>query len=264
MTSASRVVPSIPWMDSSKWKVNKLTKADCLLIVSDYTKTVLLLAAIQISISFCVVIISSVIIRKTIDPISPKKQLIVTVISVLIALLIALVIAVLKMIRESYPLNFVFAIFYSIFLSTALEVLNTEFSILLTLAAFAISLITFTCALLIGAAITTSLADHARAMLILFGVISFVFLGVWIARNVLQLKAAVMYVDIVAEILLFFITIFVSHLTVGKSRYLFFYPNYALASIFLYTVFFANLSINIDIFDSICNASSILKCKWTY
>ncbi|CAH8538002.1 unnamed protein product [Schistosoma turkestanicum] len=220
MTSASLVVPSIPWMDSSMCKVNKLTIADRLLIISTYTKTVLMLATIQIFITLYAVIISSII---------------------LIAFLIALLIAVVKKISEKYPLNVVFVIFYSIFMSTALGFLNTELCILLTLTAFGISMTIFTFALLIGAAIKTRLVDHSEVILISLGVISIALLIVLIALNVLGFQ----------------ITILVSHLTVGKSRYLLCYPNYALASIFLYTVFFANLSVSTGLLDSDYNASSI-------
>ncbi|CAH8537987.1 unnamed protein product [Schistosoma turkestanicum] len=241
MTSASLVVPSIPWMDSSMCKVNKLTIADRLLIISTYTKTVLMLATIQIFITLYAVIISSIIIHYRQFEKDYVIQLTVAVISVLIAFLIALLIAVVKKISEKYPLNVVFVIFYSIFMSTALGFLNTELCILLTLTAFGISMTIFTFALLIGAAIKTRLVDHSEVILISLGVISIALLIVLIALNVLGFQ----------------ITILVSHLTVGKSRYLLCYPNYALASIFLYTVFFANLSVSTGLLDSDYNASSI-------
>ena len=43
------------------------------------------------------------------------------------------------------------------------------------------------------------------------------------------------------------ITIFISHFTVGKSRYLILYPDYSLAAIILYTIFSSSLSVNTGI-----------------
>ncbi|CAH8538115.1 unnamed protein product [Schistosoma turkestanicum] len=180
MTSNSLVVPSMPKMNSSKGRVNKLMKVDRLFVLSTYTKTILTFVAIQIFITYCVLIMASEMINILSKNGFFRVQLTVAVLSVLIAFLIALLIALVKKISESYPLNVVLVVFY-----------------------------------------------------------------------------VELYVDIGAEILFFFITIFISHLTVGKSRYFLFYPNYAFASIFLYTVFFAYLPVNIDMFGYIANASSI-------
>ncbi|CAH8291302.1 unnamed protein product, partial [Schistosoma turkestanicum] len=60
MTSTSRVVPSIPWTEIFKYEVNKLTKADHLMIVSEYIKKTLICVAIQVCITLCVVISESI------------------------------------------------------------------------------------------------------------------------------------------------------------------------------------------------------------
>ncbi|CAH8538100.1 unnamed protein product [Schistosoma turkestanicum] len=265
MTSMSRVVPSIPLMESSKCKVNKLKEADRLMIVSEYTKTVLMLAIIQIFITFCVVIIASKIILRIQfkTKLDFTVQLIVAGLYVLVAFLMVLLIGVAKNISESYPLNVVFVIFYSIFMSTALGFSITKPCIPLTFGVFVISLIIFISALLIGAAIKAQLVDYSAAILISFSFLSLVILTVFTVFNVWKHKDVGIGVDIGAEILLFFITIFVSHLTVGKSRYFIFHPNFALASIFLYTTFFATLSVNIDVSKHFLNKTSTLCTEST-
>ncbi|CAH8537970.1 unnamed protein product [Schistosoma turkestanicum] len=186
MTVTSHVVPSVPWMDSSMCKVNRLTIADRLLIVSTYTKTVLILATIQILITLCVLMISSIIIHYKLIKKNDVIQLVVAVISVLIAFLIALLIAVVKNISEKYPLNVVFVILYSILMSIAFAFSNAGFSTPITLGVFGVSLVLFTSALLIGAAIKTRLVDHSTAILISLGVISIVILAVSIALDDLK------------------------------------------------------------------------------
>ncbi|CAH8621302.1 unnamed protein product [Schistosoma haematobium] len=56
-----------------------------------------------------------------------------------------------------------------------------------------------------------------------------------------------MGVYIGAQISLFIITVLISYVTVGKSRYLLFYPNYSLAAVLLYIMFFSTLLINTNI-----------------
>ncbi|CAH8606719.1 unnamed protein product [Schistosoma bovis] len=166
----------------------------------------------------------------------------------LIASVIALLIALVKKINEKYPLNVALVIIYSICMATALGVWNAQLDAIVKLAVFVISLVLFTCGLLIGAAIKADLADHLMSILISFSVIS-------------------VLIVIVAVVLSFWkhykVTIFLSYLTVGKSRYLLLYPNYALASILLYTIFFSTLSINTDIINVNKTESSIFQFQLT-
>ncbi|CAH8289421.1 unnamed protein product [Schistosoma rodhaini] len=176
-----------------------------------------------------------------------------TVISILfcsfIALVIALLIVLVKKISEKYPLNVVFVIIYSIFMAIAMAVWNLQLDVLFKLAIFGISLVLFTSALLIGAAIKANLIDHLMVILISFLVLSIVIVAIAIALIVWSCKYATIGVYVGVQILFFIITIFISHFTVGKSRYLFLYPNYSLAAILLYTIFFSTLSVNTDIWN---------------
>ncbi|CAH8291314.1 unnamed protein product, partial [Schistosoma turkestanicum] len=74
----------------------------------------------------------------------------------------------------------------SIFMSTALGVSSTKLCILLTFGVFGISLTIFTCALLIGAAIKTSLLDRSTAILISVALILIVIVAVAISLSVLE------------------------------------------------------------------------------
>ncbi|CAH8299400.1 unnamed protein product, partial [Schistosoma turkestanicum] len=57
------------------------------------------------------------------------------------------------------------------------------------------------------------------------------------------------------------ITIFLSHLTVGKSRHLLFYPIYTLASIFLYTTFYLIFYQSIMLGSTICFQNKTSECS---
>ncbi|CAH8644038.1 unnamed protein product [Schistosoma rodhaini] len=176
-----------------------------------------------------------------------------TVVSILfcslIALVIALLIVLVKKISEKYPLNVVFVIIYSISMAMAMAIWNLQLDVLYKLAIFGISLVLFTSALLIGAAIKGNLVDHSMIIIISLLSTSIVILVVGAVLSVFHNKKSTLGVYIGVQILFFIITIFISHFTVGKSRYIFLYPNYSLAAILLYTIFFSTLSVNTDIWN---------------
>ncbi|CAH8587502.1 unnamed protein product [Schistosoma intercalatum] len=155
-------------------------------VVSTYTKTVLILVTVQISVSFVIIMLSSLL-KMIVQESGQWIAFTIAGLIILIASVIALLIAFVKKINENYPLNVALVIIYY-----------------------------YTIGVLIG-----------------------------------------------TQILMFIVTIFLSYSTVGKSRYLFFYPNYALASIFLYTVFFLTSSINTDIINANKTNSSIFQFQIT-
>ncbi|CAH8587469.1 unnamed protein product [Schistosoma intercalatum] len=232
-------------------------------VVSTYTKTVLILVAIQISVSFVIIMLSSLLGMAG----QSGGQLIPSIIVgllLLIACVIALLIALVKKINEKYPLNVALVIIYSICMATALGVWNAQLDAIVKLAVFVISLVLFTCGLLIGAAIKADLADHLMSILISFSVISVLIVIVAVVLSFWKhYKYYTIGVYIGAQIILLIVTIFLSYLTVGKSRYLLLYPNYALASILLYTIFFSTLSINTDIINVNKTESSIFQFQLT-
>ncbi|CAH8290099.1 unnamed protein product [Schistosoma rodhaini] len=237
----------VPIVENAEWEgVNVMKPVDRLRVVSTYTKTVLILVAIQISITFVIIMLSSIPGNHFRD----NSQLIPSIVAglfLLIALVIAVLIVLVKKISEKYPLNVMFVIIYSIFMAIAMAVWSIELCILYKLAIFGISLVLFTSALLIGAAIKADSVDHLINILISLLVISVVIAVVGFVLSVLQYKFSTIGVYIGVQILFFIITILISHFTVGKSRYLILYPNYSQAAIILYTIFSSSLSVNTGI-----------------
>uniref|UniRef100_A0A5K4FBH6 BI1-like protein n=1 Tax=Schistosoma mansoni TaxID=6183 RepID=A0A5K4FBH6_SCHMA len=234
-------------VENDEWEgVNVMKHVDRLRVVSTYTKTVLILVTIQISITFVIIMLSSI---PGINFLGNQELIpfIIAVVFVLIAFAIALLIILVKKISEKYPLNVMFVIIYSISMAIAMAVWRIELCILYKLAIFGISLVLFISALLIGAAIKANLIDHLLIIIITLLAISIVILVVGFVLSVLHYKYATTGVYIGVQILFFIITILISHFTVGKSRYLILYPNYSLAAIILYTIFFSTLSINTEI-----------------
>ncbi|CAH8587486.1 unnamed protein product [Schistosoma intercalatum] len=232
-------------------------------VVSTYTKTVLILVTVQISVSFVIIMLSSLL-KMIVQESGQWIAFTIAGLIILIASVIALLIAFVKKINENYPLNVALVIIYSICMATSFGVWNAQLDAIVKLAVFVISLALFTCGLLIGAAIKTDLADHITSIALSLMVISVVTLIVAVVLSIwYNLKYYTIGVLIGTQILMFIVTIFLSYSTVGKSRYLFFYPNYALASIFLYTVFFLTSSINTDIINANKTNSSIFQFQIT-
>ncbi|CAH8604052.1 unnamed protein product [Schistosoma margrebowiei] len=257
------MVENLGWKDIEGSNVMNIPQHDPIMVVSVYTKTVLILVAIQISLSFVIIMLSSLIKLIVKNGVTLIPYIIVGIL-LLIAFVIALLIAFVKKINEKYPLDVALVIIYSICMATALGVWNTQLDAIAKLVIFGISLVLFTCELLIGAAIKTDLTDHLMSILISFSVISIVIVIVAVVLFALkQMKYYTIGVLIGAQISLFVVTIFISYLTVGKSRYLLLYPNYSLASILLYAVFFSNLSINMDIINVNTTESSIFQFRST-
>ncbi|CAH8548544.1 unnamed protein product [Schistosoma turkestanicum] len=255
VTKISTATTNIPRTYSSKSTVNKLPKPDRLLVVSSYTSKVLIFTTLQIAITLIVSIIFSQSLAGQVLHIA--EQLLIPALFVLIAVAIVIVIAVLKKFTENYALNVAFVIVYSTCLAILLGVSNTVLSPLTTFVIFVISLVIFTSALLIGAAIKTGSVDKSRKIVLSFGAIWAVIVTISVVIDAVVQKEALIGLDIVAEIILYIITIFLSHLTIGKSRYRLFYPFYASASIFLYTVFY------LVYYQSIMLGSSICFQNWT-
>ncbi|CAH8603971.1 unnamed protein product [Schistosoma margrebowiei] len=241
-------------IENLEWKsidginmINQMEHVNRLLVVSTYTKLVLILVAIQTSVTLFVLMILSILRMEF----PYGEQMIPSVFSglfLLIALAVFLLIAIVKKIDENYLLNLALVIVFSVCMATALGVLTTQLNPQVKLAIFGISLMIFACGLLFGAAIKTDLFDHPMSILIFLLVISIVIVIVAVVLSVFnQCKHAAIGVYIGAQISLFIITVFISYVTVGKSRYLLFYPNYSLAAILLYIMFFSTLLINTNI-----------------
>ncbi|CAH8604143.1 unnamed protein product [Schistosoma margrebowiei] len=154
--------------------MNIMQLDDPIMVVSVYTKTVLILVAIQISVSFVIIMLSSLLSKMILQNGGGWITSISAGILILIAFVIALVMAFVKKINEKYPLNVALVIIYSICMVTALGVWNTQLNPLVKLAVFGISLVLFTFGILIGAAIKTDLTDHLMSILISFSFISVV------------------------------------------------------------------------------------------
>ncbi|CAH8508956.1 unnamed protein product [Schistosoma turkestanicum] len=256
----SAVAPDTPWTYTSRCTMNELPKPDRLLVMSSYTRKVLKLTTIQIINTSIIVIILSLITPKYIS--LEDIQLITAGLSSLIALVVAVVIAFVKKYSEKYSVNVDLVIIYSTCMAIVLGVSNTMLGAITTLGVSIISLVIFISALLIGAAIKTSLVDQSVTILLSVDVVWAVIETVSIVLNSLKIMRAVIGLDIVAEILLFIITIFVSHITVGKLRYILFYPIYALASIFLYSMFCLILYQTILLGSGLFSRDCSWKCTW--
>uniref|UniRef100_A0A5K4F5K3 Protein lifeguard 4 n=1 Tax=Schistosoma mansoni TaxID=6183 RepID=A0A5K4F5K3_SCHMA len=238
----------VPIVENAEWeRVNVMKHVDRLRVVSTYTETVLILVVIQILITLFIIMLSSIIGNHFRDNSQPIPS-IVAGLFILIAFVIAVLVVLVKKISEKYPLNVMFVIIYSIFMAIAMAVWSIELCILYKLAIFGISLVLFTFALLIGAAIKADSVDHLINILISLLVLSVVIAVVGFVLSVLKKrKFPTIGVYVGVQILFFIITIFISHFTVGKSRYLILYPDYSLAAIILYTVFSSSLSVNTGI-----------------
>ncbi|CAH8603525.1 unnamed protein product [Schistosoma curassoni] len=201
-------------MDTSTNELINILKYDHLLIISTYTRTVLILVTVLIGVMLLVI----------------SCQLV-------IASVMALMIAFVKKIYEKYPLNVGLAIIYSICVASATGLWNLDVAITIQLVPFVINLTIFTSALLIGASIETSLMDSFKVLLIILSVISAIIISAMVIVYLFQQN----------------MTIFYSYFTVGKSRYRLFYPNYTLAALLLYIMFSTALPITDDLVYTIKN-----------
>ncbi|CAH8603552.1 unnamed protein product [Schistosoma curassoni] len=218
-------------MDTSTNELINILKYDHLLIISTYTRTVLILVTVLIGVMLLVI----------------SCQLV-------IASVMALMIAFVKKIYEKYPLNVGLAIIYSICVASATGLWNLDVAITIQLVPFVINLTIFTSALLIGASIETSLMDSFKVLLIILSVISAIIISAMVIVYLFQQNVKVVIILFkCAEILLFIMTIFYSYFTVGKSRYRLFYPNYTLAALLLYIMFSTALPITDDLVYTIKN-----------
>ncbi|CAH8621273.1 unnamed protein product [Schistosoma haematobium] len=156
-----------------------------------------------------------------------------------IAVVTALLIAFVKEISDSFPLNVITLLIYTITLATAIEILEILVDMNAKLGAFGISLTLFTSALLIGAAIKTRLADYLTAIVILLIITAILIAVASIVITIFKHPSAAIIFYILTDILLFAITIFVSQITVGKLQLRIFCTEYTLAALLLYNMFSA-------------------------
>ncbi|KAH9581786.1 hypothetical protein MS3_00011074 [Schistosoma haematobium] len=216
-------------MDTSTNEMINILKYDHLLIISTYTRTVLILVAVLIGVMLLVIVISWQL-TLLMTTFATYYSIFVDILLV-IASAIALLIAFVKKIYEKYPLNVGLAIIYSICVATAIGLWNLDVAITIQLVACVLDLTIFTSALLIGALIETSLMDSFKVLLIILSVISAIIISAMVIVYLFQQN----------------MTIFYSHFTVGKSRYRLFYPNYTLAALLLYIMFSTALPITDDL-----------------
>ncbi|CAH8508950.1 unnamed protein product [Schistosoma turkestanicum] len=187
MKVMSGVVSTTSWTYTSRYSVNELWKSDRLLMVSSYTSRVLIRTTIQIVITLFVVIISSPLIEETMFKEYLIYQLIIAGLFASIGLAIAIVTAVVKKFIDKYAMNFVFVIIYSTCMAIVLGVSNTMLGAITTLGVSIISLVIFISALLIGAAIKTSLVDQSVTILLSVDVVWAVIETVSIVLNSLKI-----------------------------------------------------------------------------
>ncbi|CAH8604018.1 unnamed protein product [Schistosoma margrebowiei] len=163
----------------------------------------------------------------------------VTDVLVFIAVVTALSIAFVKEISDTFPLNVITLFIYTITLATAIEILDIWVGMVAKFGAFGISLILFTSALLIGAAMKTRLADYLTAILILFIIAAILIAVAVYLITIFKHASAAITFYILTDILLFVITIFISQITVGKLQLRIFRTEYTLAALLLYNMFSA-------------------------
>ncbi|CAH8606642.1 unnamed protein product [Schistosoma bovis] len=231
--------------------MNQMEHVNRLLIVSTYALMVLMILIAQILFTLIVILFMSLSYQSNFS-IASLIQTTASGLFVLIALVIALLICFVKKINETFPENVTLAIAYSGCMALALGIWYMQLYVLLKIAAFGITSVLFICAVLIGAAIKTNLADQIKSILISITSIFITFIIAAIALVFSGIKVIALVFYIAAVTFSFIITIFISYITIGKLRCLIFYPNYSLASILLYTVFFNTLATMIDIIN-ICS-----------
>ncbi|CAH8603537.1 unnamed protein product [Schistosoma curassoni] len=220
-------------MDTSTNELINILKYDHLLIISTYTRTVLILVTVLIGVMLLVISCQLTLIM---IKFASYYSIFVDILLV-IASVMALMIAFVKKIYEKYPLNVGLAIIYSICVASATGLWNLDVAITIQLVPFVINLTIFTSALLIGASIETSLMDSFKVLLIILSVISAIIISAMVIVYLFQQN----------------MTIFYSYFTVGKSRYRLFYPNYTLAALLLYIMFSTALPITDDLVYTIKN-----------
>ncbi|CAH8584705.1 unnamed protein product [Schistosoma intercalatum] len=211
-------------------------------IIPYYTKEVFILLSIEIAITLLIIMILSILFIAGYLWNSWTVFLWVLAWS---AFALAMLIIFYQKIRDEHPLNIFLLVIYSIWIGTAIGISVLKLCMYLKVTAIAITLISFICSILIGAAIRTRLADQFLSILIYIMILSTAFVAAAIVFYVLKLWVALVALDIGADILLFLITICFSQFTVGKSEVRVFFPYWTLAVLVLYTLFYIDLSNNL-------------------
>ncbi|CAH8603941.1 unnamed protein product, partial [Schistosoma margrebowiei] len=226
--------------------------------MSTYAKIVFIILTIQLlDTLFIMIIFSTSYVVRSLGK-SGIESIILGVL-VFIAVVTGLLIAFVKEISDTFPLNVITLFIYTITLATAIEIIDILVDIVTKLGAFGISLILFTSALLIGAAIKTRLADYLTAILILFIIAAILIAGAVILITIFKHASAAIIFYILTDILLFVITIFISQITVGKLQLRIFRTEYTLAALLLYNMFSATYLTTTGMvcnINSTCNSSN--------
>ncbi|CAH8621166.1 unnamed protein product [Schistosoma haematobium] len=237
------IVQIILWIYTRRSKLSNM---------STYTKIVFIILTIQLLNTLFIMIIfsTSYVVQSLGD--SMARSFVFSVL-VFIAVVTALLIAFVKEISDSFPLNVITLLIYTITLATAIEILEILVDMNAKLGAFGISLTLFTSALLIGAAIKTRLADYLTAIVILLIITAILIAVASILITIFKHPSAAIIFYILTDILLFAITIFVSQITVGKLQLRIFCTEYTLAALLLYNMFSATYLTTTGM---ICNITS--------
>ncbi|CAH8644113.1 unnamed protein product [Schistosoma rodhaini] len=159
----------------------------------------------------------------------------------------------------NYRLDISLYIKKTITLAATIETLDILVGIAAKLGAYGISLMLFIIALLIGAAIKIKLADYLTVILILL-LITGTVIGVasFLITRIKHWSTSVAFY-VLTDVALFFITIFVSQITVGKSALRIFCTEYTAAALLLYNMFSTTYLITTGMVCNIsqtCNASN--------
>uniref|UniRef100_A0A5K4F9F6 Bax inhibitor 1 n=2 Tax=Schistosoma mansoni TaxID=6183 RepID=A0A5K4F9F6_SCHMA len=219
--------------------INKLSNKSIFnyrLGISLYNKKIFIILIIQLIITFFISIIFYGLNQTKFFKESLTRS-IMSVILLFITSVLALLIAFVKKISDTFPLNVIILFTYTIIVATTDETLDILMGIPIKLGAYGISLILFIAALLIGAAIKKRLTDYSTVILTLLPIIAIVIIvASFLITKFPSWSAAVVFY-VLTDIASFFITIFVSQITVGKSALRIFCTEYVLAALLLYNMF---------------------------
>uniref|UniRef100_A0A5K4F8U5 Inhibitor of apoptosis-promoting Bax1 family protein n=1 Tax=Schistosoma mansoni TaxID=6183 RepID=A0A5K4F8U5_SCHMA len=242
--------------------INKLSNKSIFnyrLGISLYNKKIFIILIIQLIITFFISIIFYGLNQTKFFKESLTRS-IMSVILLFITSVLALLIAFVKKISDTFPLNVIILFTYTITLATTIETLDILVGISTKLGAYGISLILFIIALLIGAAIKIKLADYLTVILILLAIIAVVIIVASLLITKFPSWSAAVVFYVLTDIASFFITIFVSQITVGKSALRIFCTEYTLAALLLYNMFSTSYVITTGMVCNItntCNNSNV-------
>ncbi|CAH8645840.1 unnamed protein product [Schistosoma rodhaini] len=236
------------WMYNSRSKVTTVLNGSNISALSEYTKRVFLILGIEIAITLLIIIILSVLetVQNTQNPWTDLPWILIC-----FAFVLGMLIIFDKAITNNYPLSVGLLIIHSILIGFAIGISIWKVCVYLKIAAIAITLISFICSIFIGGAVKTRLADHFLFILINIVIVSIAFVAAGTVFYVLERQAALVALEVGADIILFLITICATQFTVGKYPLRVFPPYWTLAALIMYALFYANLSNNLYLAETI-------------